>query len=80
MAEKIEASDRAALAALARADADGFFAAVAANQNRYRICSVACLYSLLAVAGAQRGQVLHYEQAIEANGNSLVSFASAVFE
>jgi AmmeMemoRadiSam system protein B len=80
LASRVETSDGAALAALGRADADAFFAAVAANQNQYRICSVACLYSLLAAAGTRRGQVLHYEQAIDANGHSLVSFAAAVFE
>ncbi len=78
-----EADDRQLLDRVCDGDADGFFAHVAAAGDRSRICGLAPTYVMLealrAVYGEARGRLLHYEQAVESDGSSCVSFAAVAF-
>lgn len=60
---EVERADRAALAAAATGDAEGFFAAVAAVEDRYRVCGTSAIYATLALGEGttRRGELLAYE-------------------
>ena len=73
-----EASDRAALDAAVRGDADGWFDAIAAIEDRTRICGWAATYLALRCAEPGPGRLLRYEQSNE-EGGSMVSIGSAVW-
>ncbi len=72
-------NDRELLAAACRADADGFFNHIAREQDRNRICGLSPTYTMLQVMRPQRGELLRYDQAVELDGTSCVSFASLAF-
>jgi AmmeMemoRadiSam system protein B len=80
--QTIEAADRGALAACARGDAEGFFAAVAAENDRFRVCGLAPIYLSLALTEdtsrpPRSGQLLAYAQcAADEHDVSFVSIAA----
>ena len=73
--KEIEARDREALDAALRADADGWFQAVAAHNDSTRICGHAPLYALLRCAEPGPGALLRYERSDEPD-TSFVTIAS----
>jgi len=75
LAEQAE-DDRKLLDAACRGDSAGLFRHVADQQDRNRICGLSPTYTLLEVAQPVRGELLAYDQAVEPDGSSCVSFAS----
>jgi AmmeMemoRadiSam system protein B len=71
--------DHELLAAACRADSAAFFDHVAQQQDRYRICGLSPTYMMLEVMRPERGELLRYDQAVELDGTSCVSFASLAF-
>lgn len=71
--------DRQLLAAACRADSRAFYQHVADQQDRNRICGLSPTYTMLEVVRPNRGEVLKYDQAVELDGTSCVSFASLAF-
>jgi AmmeMemoRadiSam system protein B len=71
--------DQKLLAAACRPDAEAFFDHVALQQDRNRICGLSPTYTMLQVMQPKRGELLRYDQAVELDGTSCVSFASAAF-
>jgi AmmeMemoRadiSam system protein B len=59
---RIEREDRAMLAPVARGDAQGFFASIAADGDRRRICGFSPIYALLRCLPGVPGVVRHYGQ------------------
>ncbi len=78
LAEQAE-DDAALLRHVCRGDAAGFFAHVAEQHDRRRICGLAPIYLLLAALGPVRGQLLRYGQAVEPDGTACVTFAGVWF-
>jgi MEMO1 family protein len=76
--QETEAVDRAALAAALAGDADGWFQAIAGNDDRTRICGFAPTYAMLRCADLRDGRLLHYEQCDEPDG-SMVTVAAAAW-
>ncbi len=74
-----EAKDRRLIAALERGDADGFFAEVAADADRTRICGFAPLYTFLALMDGAGGHLLHYDRSRDDTTRSSVTYASLAF-
>jgi AmmeMemoRadiSam system protein B len=72
--------DHDLLAAAIRMDAEGFFRAIAAHQDRRRICGFPPTYLLLSTMPATAGTLLKYDQAVEPATQSMVSYASVVFQ
>jgi AmmeMemoRadiSam system protein B len=73
-------TDRESLAHAAQGDAPGFWAHVARDLDTRRVCGLAPIYSLLhAMPRAARGELLHYEQTIDADDGSIVSHAALGF-
>ncbi len=77
--EQQAADDRALLEAACRPDADAFFRHIAGEEDRNRVCGLAPTYTMLEVTRPARGELLRYDQAVELDGTSCVSFASAAF-
>jgi len=74
----VEREDRAMLEAVERADADAFFASVARDGDRRRICGLSPIYSLLRMVGTGTTGVLRrYGQWPDPQGT--VTFASVAF-
>ncbi len=74
-----EAKDRRLIGALERGDPDAFFAAVAADGDRTRICGAAPLATLLDVLRGVPGRLLHYDRTRDDATRSAVTFASLAF-
>jgi len=73
-----EAKDRRLLAALESADAERFFAEVAADRDRTRVCGLSPMYTFLRLID-DPGRVLHYDRSDETATRSAVSYASLAF-
>lgn len=73
------ADDRRLLAAACRGDRAGFFQHVADCGDCNRICGLSPTYTLLQVIAPARGKLLRYDQAVEPDATSCVSFASLAF-
>ncbi len=71
--------DKRLLEAACRGDSDGFFGHIAAQQDRNRVCGLSPLYTMLEVVRPKRGELLRYDQAVELDGTSCVSFASVAY-
>lgn len=71
--------DRKLLAAACRGEGAAFFQHVADQKDRSRICGLAPTYTLLEVIRPARGELLIYDQAVDADRTSCVSFASVAF-
>ena len=75
--QEIERADLAMLKTVESGDAEAFFDAVAADDDRRRICGYSPIYALLRSLGGAPGTVRRYGQWPDPQG--LVSFASVVF-
>ncbi len=76
----LERTDRASLDLAARHDASSFWEHVAADLDERRVCGLAPIFSLLdALHPKTSGHVLHYEQNIDPDDGSIVSYASVAF-
>lgn len=71
--------DRQLLKAACCGGGTEFFQYVAARGDRSRICGLAPTYVMLRVTSPARGKLLQYDQAVEPDGTSCVSFASLAF-
>jgi AmmeMemoRadiSam system protein B len=74
---RVEHEDRVMLAAVVDGDARGFFASVAADGDRRRICGLSPIYTVLRVLGGKQGTLRHYGQTPDPD--CVVTFASVVF-
>jgi AmmeMemoRadiSam system protein B len=75
-----ERKDRALIAALEAGAPDAFFAALAADADRTRICGAAPLLLFLELLRGGRGRLLHYDASRDDTTRSLVTYASLAFE
>lgn len=74
-------ADNAIISAVERADADGYFRFVAAEDDRRRICGLPPTWTVLKAARPTSGKRLNYGQYVHPRGHESVSFASvALFE
>ena len=67
------------LKAVEEVDPEGFFEVICREGDRARVCGVSAIYALLQAMDAGRGELLKYDQAIEQEAQSLVSFAGMAF-
>ncbi|MBN1357100.1 AmmeMemoRadiSam system protein B [bacterium] len=71
--------DQLLLEALAGGDILSFWAESNRVKDRYNVCGLSTLATLLEIAGPLRGRILDYEMWDESSTRSAVSFAAAVF-
>ena len=60
-------------------DAEGFFRSVEVEKDKRKICGLSPIYALLSTIRAEKGKLLHYDQALEPDTGSVVSYASVGF-
>lgn len=58
---------------------EGFFKSIEEEKDMRKICGLSPIYALLSTINAERGKLLDYDQALEPNTGSVVSFASVGF-
>lgn len=75
----IETEDRRLVQALENVDHADFFAQIAKDGDKRRICGFAPMYTFLNVIEAEQGELLRYGQATDMYPESIVSFASLAF-
>jgi AmmeMemoRadiSam system protein B len=75
--ERIGREDRAMLAAVEAADADGFFDNAASDGDARRVCGLSPIWTLLRATGGRPGALRQYGQWPDPQG--VVTFASVVF-
>lgn len=73
---EVERYDRGLLGAAAGADAAAFDALVRSDRDRHRICGYPPVYALLRATSGASGRLLRYEQSVERDTGSVVSYAS----
>ena len=57
-------------------DAEGFYRSVEEEKDRRKVCGLSSIYSMLKVTDATFGKILDYDNAIEEDTGSVVTFAS----
>ncbi|HSE83525.1 MAG TPA: AmmeMemoRadiSam system protein B [Thermodesulfobacteriota bacterium] len=60
-------------------DAEGFFNTIKEEKDKRKICGLSPIYALLSTVKAEKGKLLDYDQALEPDTGSVVSFASVGF-
>ncbi len=78
--EDLKRHDLALIETIERGDPVDFFTAVAAEQDRRRICGLAPMYVQLELLRGRAGRLLKYGVAVEPETDSAVSYASLVFD
>ena len=76
----LEREDMEMLQHVENVDAAAFFASVAKDKNKRRICGFPAMYALLTLIEGANGRLLKYGKSVDGATQSIVSFASAVFE
>jgi AmmeMemoRadiSam system protein B len=76
---RIQGADRDLIAVATQGDPEGFFDVIIRDDDCNRVCGTSSIYTMLKVLDAEGGQLLKYDQAVDHESQSLVSFASMVF-
>ena len=74
----VRSNDLTLLDLIMHNDSAAFTRLLRDQQNKYRICGFAPIYTLLSSIGAENGRVLQYDKAVVDNAGSVVTFASAI--
>ena len=77
--KEIERKDREMLSHVECLDADAFYASIAGEKDARKICGLPPIYALLRLIDSKKGKVLNYQQSVEAEAGSVVTFTSMVF-
>ena len=77
--KQVEQEDRAMIDTILSLDEEAFFRGIQQEQDRRNVCGVPAIYALLRVVQAQEGKLLRYEQAVDQEAQSVVSFMAGAF-
>jgi len=77
--QSLASEDRKMLSYVEGMDADGFYRFIQREKDSRKICGLPPIYTLLKVMSAKEGKLLNYQQSLEPNGSSVVTFASMAF-
>ncbi len=75
----IEEEDLEVLKKAEAVDAEGFYRSIQKKNDQFRICGLPSIYTMLSLLGDAVGKLLKYEQSVENDTQSVVSYASACF-
>lgn len=75
----VKQRDTLSLSFAEKIDAEGFFKSIEEEKDKRKICGLSPIYSLLSTVKATYGKILDYDQALEPDTGSVVSFASMGF-
>jgi len=71
--------DRRMLEPVCQLNGEGFFEFLRREQDRRKICGSSAIYTLINLIAAREGELLKYDRSVEANAQSVVTFASMAF-
>ena len=77
--KRVEQEDKELLDAMVDCNAEAFYQSIAVKKDRNNVCGLSPIYMLLNIARPKTGRLLHYDQAIEQDTESVVTFASLSF-
>ena len=77
--QRIRESDLEMIGAVERRDSGAFLETIQRTKNRQRVDGVCPIYTLLETLNPAAGKLLRYEQGLEPEANSVVTFASMGF-
>jgi AmmeMemoRadiSam system protein B len=60
-------------------DVEGFYNSIQKNNDRRNICGLPAIYTMLSVLDASAGKLIKYDQSVEQDTQSVVSYASMCF-
>jgi MEMO1 family protein len=80
IAEWVKRDDHGLIETIAAGDPDAFFAHIARDNDRRRICGLAPMYTQLELLRGHKARLLKYDMALEPQTGSAVSFASLAIE
>lgn len=75
----LEKSDQIYLDVILRGDAEGFIKRIHSEDDKTNICGIPAIYTLLKIIELKGSRHLKYDQAIDNENHSIVSFAGAGF-
>jgi AmmeMemoRadiSam system protein B len=75
----IKERDLISLSFTEQLNSEGFFSSIEEEKDKRKICGLSPIYTLLSTIEAERGKILDYDQALEPDTGSVVSFASVGF-
>jgi AmmeMemoRadiSam system protein B len=75
----LESEDRLFLERVAAGDSEKMFALIHADRNSRRVDAYPAVYVMLKVLGEVKGEVKHYDQSVEGQNESVVTFGAVVF-
>jgi MEMO1 family protein len=75
----VKAEDHRLIQALEKVDHADFFAQIAKDGDRRRVCGFSPMYTFLHLVDATQGKLLKYDRSVESATQSSVSFASLAF-
>ena len=76
---RVEREDQAVLDALLTGDAETFYRSIEQDKDRNHICGLSPIYMVLDIARPKRGTLLDYQQSIEPETESVVTFTGVSF-
>jgi hypothetical protein len=77
--KKAEIDDMNMIQFILNRDADGFMHFIQEEKDRRNVCGVPAIYTLLKLLNAKEAKLLRYEQAVDQNTSSVVTFMGATF-
>ena len=75
--EQAEAEDMVMIERIIDRDADGFFNHIRAEQDRRNVCGVPAIHTLLTIVDTSSACLLRYEQSVDEQTQSVVTFMAA---
>jgi len=76
---RIEAADRESLGILESLSGDRFFRYIAGESDERNVCGVSAIAAMMEVLDGTAGELLCYEQSVEEESGSVVTYASMAF-
>jgi AmmeMemoRadiSam system protein B len=78
--ETVKAADFELIESIKLGDPEGFFSPIRAGRDRFRICGLSPMYTMLELLRGHTGRLLKYDIALEPPTQSAVSFASLAID
>jgi len=75
----VEAEDLEVLKNVEAVDAEGFYRSIQKENDRFKICGLPSIYTMLCLLEGTNGKLFKYEQSVENDTQSVVSYASVCF-
>ncbi len=77
--QRVKQEDHQVLEALKSGKAEAFYRSVADMNDKNNVCGLTPVYTALDIVQPVEGSLLYYDQAVEGENDSVVTFASAAF-